>query len=155
MTPADNPHSIDLLMVEDNPGDVYLIREGFEAGRIRPRLSVVPDGVEAEAFLRREGPYGSAPRPHLILLDLNLPRRGGVELLERIKSDPGLRRIPVVVFTSSEAELDIVRSYDAGANCYISKPLSLAGVHEVIEAVDAFWFSVVRLPPTSSGRLAS
>jgi len=147
MTDAGGARPIDLLLVEDNPGDVRLMTETFREGKIHNRLFVVEDGVEALAFLRHEGKYDSAPRPDLILLDLSLPRKGGQEVLVEIKQDPDLRRIPVVVVTSSEAEKDIVEAYDNYVNCYLTKPVDLEQFMSVVRSVEEFWLSVVRLPP--------
>jgi len=137
---------IEILLVEDNPGDVRLTIEALKEGKVSNRLSVARDGVEALAFLRREGPHASAPRPDLILLDLNLPRRDGREVLAEIKEDAQLRRIPVVVLTTSKAEEDILRTYDLHANCYINKPVDLDQFISVVRSIDDFWLSVVRLP---------
>ena len=138
---------IDILLVEDNPGDVRLTREALREGKIRNNLHVARDGVEALAFLRREGGHADAPRPDVILLDLNLPRKSGREVLSEVKQDPALRQIPVVVLTSSEAEEDIVRAYDLHANCYISKPVDLDQFITVVKSIEDFWFTVVKLPP--------
>lgn len=138
---------IEILLVEDNPGDVRLTIEALKEGRVRNRLSVARDGVEALAFLRREGPHAQAPRPDLILLDLNLPRRDGREVLAEIKDDAVLRRIPVVVLTTSKAEEDILRTYDLHANCYITKPVDLEQFIRVVHSINDFWLSVVCLPP--------
>lgn len=138
---------IEILLVEDNPGDVRLTKEALKEGKILNNLSVVPDGVEAMAFLRRESPYENAPRPELILLDLNLPKKDGREVLAEIKKDPGLKMIPVVVLTSSEAEQDIVKSYNLHANCYITKPVDLDQFIEVVQSVEHFWLAIVKLPP--------
>ena len=137
---------IEILLVEDNSGDVRLTIEALKEGKVRNRLSVARDGVEALAFLRREGPHASAPRPDLILLDLNLPRLDGREVLAEIKGDARLRRIPVVVLTTSKAEEDILRTYDLHANCYINKPVDLDQFISVVRSIDDFWLSVVRLP---------
>ena len=137
---------IEILLVEDNSGDVRLTIEALKEGKVRNRLSVARDGVEALAFLRREGPHASAPRPDLILLDLNLPRLDGREVLAEIKTDARLRRIPVVVLTTSKAEEDILRTYDLHANCYINKPVDLDQFISVVRSIDDFWLSVVRLP---------
>lgn len=142
--------SAEILLVEDNPADVRLTREAFKEHRVRNNLSIVEDGVEALAFLRREGPHAGAPRPDLILLDLNLPRMDGRELLERIKADPVLRRIPVIVLTTSKAEEDVLRSYDLHANCYITKPVDLAKFMAVVKDIEGFWLTIVTLP--SDGR---
>ncbi|EPX60231.1 Two-component system response regulator [Cystobacter fuscus DSM 2262] len=137
---------IEILLVEDNPGDVRLTIEALKEGKVSNRLSVARDGVEALAFLRREGAHANAPRPDLILLDLNLPRRDGREVLAEIKADARLRRIPVVVLTTSKAEEDILRTYDLHANCYINKPVDLDQFISVVRSIDDFWLSVVRLP---------
>lgn len=144
MTPSSSP--IEVLLVEDNPGDVRLTREALKEGKVCNNLSIVPDGVEAMAFLRREGPYADAPRPDVILLDLNLPKKDGREVLEEVKSDPALRSIPVVVLTSSEAERDIARAYALHANCYITKPVDLDQFITVVKSIEDFWFSIVKLP---------
>jgi len=133
--------------VEDNPGDVRLAQEALKDAKVRNNLHVAMDGVEALAFLRREGKYADAPHPDLILLDLNLPRKDGREVLEEIKSDENLRRIPVVILTMSKAEEDILKTYDLHANCYVTKPLDLDCFIEVVQAIEGFWFSIVRLPP--------
>ena len=138
---------VDILLVEDNPGDVRLTQEALREGKIRNRLMVARDGVEALAMLRREGPHTNAPRPDLILLDLNLPRKDGREVLADIKVDENLRRIPVVVLTTSKAEEDILKTYDLHANCYITKPVDLEQFIDVIKSIDDFWLTVVRLPP--------
>jgi CheY-like chemotaxis protein len=138
---------VEILMVEDNPGDVRLAQEALKEARIRNRLHSVPDGVQAMAFLRRQGKYATAPRPSLVLLDLNLPRKNGRETLAELKQDPGLRRIPVVILTTSRDEQDIVRSYDLHANCFITKPVDLGQFLAVIKSIEGFWLEVVRLPP--------
>jgi CheY-like chemotaxis protein len=138
---------VEVLLVEDNPGDVRLTREALKEGKIRNHLHVARDGVEALAFLRRQGEHAGAPRPDLILLDLNLPRKDGREVLTEIKDDVSLRQIPVVVLTSSQAEEDIVRAYDLHANCYISKPVDLDQFINVVRSIEDFWFTVVKLPP--------
>ena len=137
---------IEILLVEDNPGDVRLTIEALKEGKVSNHLSVARDGVEAIAFLRREGPYTQASRPDLILLDLNLPKKDGREVLAEIKEDSSLRRIPVVVLTTSKAEEDILRTYDLHANCYITKPVDLEQFISVVRSIDDFWLSVVRLP---------
>jgi two-component system, chemotaxis family, response regulator Rcp1 len=137
---------IEILLVEDNPGDVRLTIEALKEGKVRNHLSVARDGVEALAFLRREGPHASASRTDLILLDLNLPKKDGREVLAEIKEDSRLRRIPVVVLTTSKAEEDILRTYDLHANCYITKPVDLEQFIAVVRSIDDFWLSVVRLP---------
>lgn len=137
---------VDILLVEDNPGDVDLTIEALKEGKVANRLRVADDGVEAMAFLRREGKYADAFRPDLILLDLNLPRKDGREVLAEIKADPALKQIPVVVLTTSEAEQDIVKSYQLHANCYITKPVDLEQFIRVVRAIDEFWLTVVKLP---------
>ncbi len=142
----DNGRPIEILLVEDNPGDVRLTQEAFRQNKIRNKLIVVNDGEQALAYLRREGPYANMARPGLILLDLNLPRVDGREVLAQIKSDPELRHIPVVILTTSQAEEDIVKSYDLHANCYITKPVDLERFMQVVKEVEHFWLSVVNLP---------
>jgi CheY-like chemotaxis protein len=137
---------IDILLVEDDPGDVLMTREAFEHHKIRNALHVVSDGVEALRFLKREEPFREVPRPGLILLDLNLPRKDGREVLGEIKQDPELRTIPVVVLTTSEAEEDILRSYDLHANAYVTKPVDFEKFVEVVRKIDDFWVTVVQLP---------
>jgi CheY-like chemotaxis protein len=137
----------ELLLVEDNPGDVRLTREALRDHKILHNMNVVIDGEEALAFLRREGRFAAAPRPDLVFLDLNLPRLGGREVLDEIKRDPHLKAIPVVVLTSSQAEEDVARSYELGANCYIVKPVDFERFGKVIKALDSFWLAVVTLPP--------
>ncbi len=138
---------IDILLVEDNPGDVRLAQEALKESKVRNKLYVVDDGVEAMAFLRHEGRYVGSPKPDLILLDLNLPRKSGREVLAEVKDDNDLKRIPVVVLTVSRAEEDIVRAYDSHANCYITKPLDFNQFMEVTKSIDDFWLSIVKLPP--------
>lgn len=137
------PNPIEILLVEDNPADVRLTQEALREGKVKNNLSVARDGEEALAFLRRDG----ATRPDLILLDLNLPRRDGREVLKEIKADPDLRRIPVVVLTTSEAEVDILKSYELHANCYITKPVDLEQFITVVKSIDDFWLTIVKLPP--------
>jgi CheY-like chemotaxis protein len=141
---AGNP--VEILMVEDNPGDVRLTRETLKEGKIHTRLSVVSDGDEALEFLYRRGTHAKAPRPDLILLDLNLPGKSGREVLAEIKADDNLRRIPVVVLTSSQAEQDIVESYNLNANCYVTKPVDLDQFMRVVRSIEDFWLTVVKLP---------
>jgi len=138
---------IEILIVEDNPGDVRLTRESLKEGKISNRMHVVKDGVEAMTFLRRQGVHQTAMRPDIILLDLNLPRMHGREVLKEIKEDPNLRRIPVVILSGSEAEEDIAKSYDLHANCYVTKPVVLEKFISVIKAIEDFWLTVVKLPP--------
>ncbi|HEU0298396.1 MAG TPA: response regulator [Longimicrobium sp.] len=147
MSARASTHPIEVLLVEDNPGDVRLTREALKEGKVHNNLSVVQDGVEALAFLRREGPHAAAPRPDVVLLDLNLPRKDGREVLAEIKADPALRTIPVVILTSSEAERDIVRAYALHANCYITKPVDLDQFITVVKSIEDFWFTIVKLPP--------
>lgn len=139
-------HSVEILLVEDNPGDARLTVEAMREAKLRNRMQVVEDGVEAMAFLRRQGRYAEAPRPDLILLDLNLPRKDGREVLAEVKSDPDLRRIPVVVLTTSRAEEDVLRAYDLHANCYVTKPVDLAQFMKIVSQIDEFWVKVVTLP---------
>jgi CheY-like chemotaxis protein len=142
---------IEVLLVEDDPGDVLLIEEAFEFNKVRNSLSIVSDGVEALEFLRNEGMHADAPRPGLILLDLNLPRKDGREVLGEIKEDPALRSIPVVVLTTSKAEEDVLRSYDLHANAYVTKPVDFDRFIEVVRQIDEFFVSVVRLPGARNG----
>jgi chemotaxis family two-component system response regulator Rcp1 len=139
--------TVEILLVEDNAGDVRLTREALNEGKVLNNLSVARDGVEALAFLRREGKDTQAPRPDIILLDLNLPRMDGRELLEVIKNDSELRRIPVVILTTSRSEEDILKTYDLHANCYITKPVDLEQFIRVVKSVEDFWFTIVKLPP--------
>ena len=141
---------IEILLVEDNPGDVRLTREALKEGKVLNNLQVARDGVDALAFLRQEDPHKDAIRPDIILLDLNLPRMDGRELLAEIKSDPGLRRIPVVILTTSKSEEDILKTYDLHANCYITKPVDLEQFIEVVQSVEDFWFTIVKLPPNEA-----
>lgn len=139
-------HPVDILLVEDNPGDVRLTRELLKESKIHNNLTVVDNGEDALLFLRREAKYRNATLPDLILLDLNLPRKNGSEVLASIKKDPELKRIPVVVLTSSKAEEDVVKTYDLHANCYISKPVGLEQFAAVVKAIDDFWLTIVKLP---------
>jgi len=143
---------IEILLVEDNPGDVRLTLEALKEGKVLNNLSVVGDGVEALAFLRREGKNGDAPYPDLILLDLNLPKMNGYEVLRKIKEDPSLRRIPVVILTVSKDEEDILKSYDLHANCYITKPVNLDQFINIVESIEDFWLTIVKLPPAPNDR---
>ncbi len=143
----DNNEPIEILLVEDNPGDARLAVEALKDSKINNNLYHVKDGVEAMDFLRRRGEYAGAPVPDLILLDLNLPRKDGREVLEEIKEDDELKLVPVVVLTTSEAERDLVRSYDLHANAYVVKPLDLDRFIEVVQAIEDFWFAIVKLPP--------
>jgi len=137
---------IEVLLVEDSPGDVRLTREAFKDARVLINLQVASDGKEAMSYLKREGEHAHASRPDLILLDLNLPKKDGREVLEEIKQSPVLKTIPVVILTTSASETDILRSYRLHANCYITKPVDLDGFLKVIKSIDSFWLSVVKLP---------
>ena len=141
---------IEVLLVEDDPGDVVLIREAFEHNKVYNALHVVSDGVEALEFLRREGEHAGARRPDLVLLDLNLPRKDGRQVLAEVKEDADLRTIPVVVLTTSEADEDIVRSYDLHANAYVTKPVDFDRFIEVVRQIDEFFVTVVKLPPNGA-----
>jgi len=143
---------IEILLVEDNPGDVRLTIEAMRDAKVLNRLNVVYDGVAALAYLRREGSYAGATPPDVILLDLNLPKMDGREVLAAVKNDEKLKRIPVVVLTTSVAEEDILRAYNLHANCYITKPVDLEQFIAVVRSIDSFWFSIVRLPPNSTER---
>jgi two-component system, chemotaxis family, response regulator Rcp1 len=138
---------IQILLVEDSPSDVELTVEAMREAKVANELHVVVDGVDAMDFLRREGEHAMAPRPDLVLLDLNLPRMDGKEVLAEIQADPLLRPIPVAVLTTSKAESDVLRSYQLGANCFITKPVGLPEFLEVIQAFEEFWLTIVRLPP--------
>lgn len=137
---------IDILLVEDNPGDVRLAKEALKESKVRNRLFVVEDGVEAMAFLRKQGKYSGVPHPDLILLDLNLPRKSGREVLAEIKSDEDLKHIPVVILTVSRADEDVMKCYNHHANCYITKPLDFNQFMEVTKSIEEFWLTIVRLP---------
>lgn len=138
---------IEILLVEDNPADADLTTESFELSKIANRIHLVRDGEEAVAFLKREGQYKDAIRPDLILLDLNLPKKNGPQVLEEIKADPSLKQIPVVVLTSSQAEMDVIKCYNLHANCYLNKPVTLSGFQSIVSAIEGFWFAVVKFPP--------
>ena len=146
MSTLEHMRPIDILLVEDNPGDVNLTVEALEDAQIANRLHVVNDGEAALSFLHREGEYAQAPHPAIILLDLNLPKKGGREVLADIKQDPHLRRIPVVVLTTSSADEDILRAYDLHANCYITKPVGFKQFFRMVHKIEDFWLTVVRLP---------
>ena len=137
---------IEILLVEDNPGDARLTREALRDGTVQNNLSVVDDGVEALAFLRREGAYQESPRPDLILLDLNLPRKDGRQVLAEIKADPDLKMIPVVILTTSTAEEDVLNSYGLHANAYVKKPVDLSQFLRVVQAIEEFWLTLVTFP---------
>ncbi len=141
-----NSRTIEILLVEDNPGDARLTLEAFKEGRVLNNLTVMKDGVEALAYLRREGPYANVKQPDLILLDLNLPRKDGREVLSEIKADERLMKIPVIVLTTSAAEEDIARAYSRHANCYITKPVDLDQFLRVAQSIETFWLSLVKLP---------
>ena len=144
--PPPNAKPIDVLLVEDDPGDTLMIREAFEDNKVRNRLTCVTDGVQALEYLRREGEHAGAARPDLILLDLNLPRKDGREVLAEIKGDDDLRTIPVVVLTTSQAEEDVLRSYELHANAYVTKPVDFERFIEVVRQIDDFFVTVVKLP---------
>jgi CheY-like chemotaxis protein len=146
MTSNPRGDQIEILLVEDSPDDADLTIDALREGKVRNRVSHVEDGVEAMAFLRRQGKHVSAPRPDLILLDLNLPRKNGREVLAEIKQDPDLRRIPVVIMTSSDDEKDIVAAYNLHVNCYVTKPVDLDQFIRVVKSIEHFWFSIVKLP---------
>ena len=150
MNPTTLVTPIEILLVEDNPGDADLAREALESGKIHNNLSIVGDGVEAMAFLRRTGKHAQAPRPDLVLLDLNLPRKDGREVLGEIKMDDDLKCIPVVILTISKDEEDVLKSYNLHANCFITKPLDLAQFLKVVRAIEEFWFTIVKLPPNGA-----
>jgi two-component system response regulator len=138
---------IEILLVEDNPGDIRLTKEALKDSKLQNNLSLARDGVEALAFLRREGKYADAPHPDIILLDLNLPKKDGREVLEEIKQDAILKRIPVVVLTTSDDEYDIIESYNLHAKCYITKPVDLQRFIAIVKIIEQFWFKIVQLPP--------
>jgi chemotaxis family two-component system response regulator Rcp1 len=140
---------IEILMVEDNEGDVLLAMEALKGAKVANKVSVIRDGVEALEFLRRRGSFSAAPRPDLVLLDLNLPRKDGRSVLSEMKSDPSLKSIPVVVLTSSKAEEDVIRAYDLQANCYIVKPVDFGNLMQIVSAIESFWLTVVKLPPNT------
>jgi CheY-like chemotaxis protein len=144
---TDGRGPIEILLVEDNPGDERLTREALKEGKVYHKLHWAKDGVEAMDFLFRRGKFKDAPRPDIILLDLNLPKKDGREVLQEIKSDEMLKRIPVVVLTTSKAEEDVLRTYDLHANCYVTKPVDLEKFIVVVRSIDVFWLTVVTLPP--------
>jgi len=145
-----NLNHIDILLIEDSPADILITREAFEEFRLINTLCVVEDGVEAMAFLNQDGKYASVPRPDLILLDLNLPRKSGREVLAEIKADPKLKSIPVVILTTSPAEQDVLQAYEHYANCYIVKPVGFENFVTAMKTIRQFWFSVVTLPPEAT-----
>ena len=142
----DRPKQLDILLVDDDPADVELTEEALEESKLVVKLHNVGDGIEAMAFLKKEGAYSNAPKPDLILLDLNMPRKDGRQVLAEMKEDPELKAIPVVVLTTSQADEDILRSYNLGANCYVTKPVGLEQFIRVVESIEEFWFTVVKLP---------
>ncbi|HMJ33839.1 MAG TPA: response regulator [Baekduia sp.] len=146
MTPKPTGQPIEVLLVEDDPGDVLLIQEAFDFNKVHNNLNIVSDGEQALAYLRREGDYAEATRPDLVLLDLNLPRKDGREVLQEAKSDEDLRTIPIVVLTTSEAEEDVLRSYQLHANAYVTKPVDFECFVSIVRQIDDFFVSVVRLP---------
>jgi two-component system, chemotaxis family, response regulator Rcp1 len=146
---GSSPRAIEILMVEDNPGDVRLTREALKGAKMWAQVHVVEDGVTALDYLYRRPPYESALRPDLILLDLNLPRMDGREVLAIVKGDPTLRLIPIVVLTTSQAEEDVLRAYHLNANCYVTKPVDLHQFNRIVQAIEQFWLTVVTLPPST------
>jgi chemotaxis family two-component system response regulator Rcp1 len=137
---------VDVLLVEDNPGDVRLTKEALKDGKLKIHMHVVSDGMEAMAFLRKQGKYAASPRPDLVLLDLNLPKKDGRQVLAEIKDDPDLKRIPVVIITTSKAEEDVLKTYNLHANCYVTKPLDLDQFITVVKSIEQFWLTIVKLP---------
>ena len=146
MTSHKLSRPIEILLVEENPGDVRLTQEALKEAKVLNKVNVARDGVDAMAFLRREGKYADAPTPDLILLDLNLPRKSGFEVLEDLKRDPDLKRIPVVILTSSSAEQDVLSTHNLHANCYITKPVDLSQFTKVVQTIEDFWLAIVKLP---------
>lgn len=142
---AGNP--VNVLLVEDDPGDVVLTQEALKASKVLVHISVVDDGEKALQYLRREGPYASVVKPDLVLLDLNLPKLDGREVLKAMRGDEHLRQVPVVVLTTSSSEADILQAYGLGGNCYITKPVGFDAFRRIVKAIEAFWFEVVKLPP--------
>jgi CheY-like chemotaxis protein len=152
---ADDDRELDVLLVEDSPGDVRLTQEAFREAGTRIHLHVAPDGVAAMAFLKRQGPHGNAPRPDFILLDLNLPKMDGREVLSHIKEDASLKTIPTIILTTSEAEADVLKSYQLHANCYLNKPVQLDAFETVVKTINEFWLTMAKLPPRAVDGLAS
>ena len=147
MSERKNAAPVEILLVEDNPGDVRLTKEALKEGKVYNNLHWAKDGVEALEFLKRQGKHAKAPRPDIILLDLNLPKKDGREVLELVKKDSELKQIPVVVLTTSEAEEDVLKSYELHANCYVTKPVDLEKFIHVVQSIDRFWLTIVTLPP--------
>jgi len=147
MIPKDLLEPIHILLVDDDPADVRLTLEALTEHKVHCQTAVASDGIEALAYLRREGPYVDVARPDIILLDLNMPRKDGREVLREIKADSSLKRIPVVIMTTSNADQDVLQSYDLGANCYIVKPVDLDQLSTIVKAIEEFWFTVVKVPP--------
>ncbi|HEY9632718.1 MAG TPA: response regulator [Coleofasciculaceae cyanobacterium] len=145
-----NFRMLEILLVEDDAGDIDLTEEALEESKLQINLNVVRDGVEAIAYLRREGEYANAISPDLILLDLNLPRKDGREVLQEIKTDDNLKYIPVVVLTTSDTDEDILGAYSLGANCYVNKPLGMEEFTQIVQAIEDFWFTIVKLPGRNS-----
>ena len=152
MSAAELMKPVEILLVEDNPGDVRLTKEALKEAKVINNLTVLKDGVEALAFLRQQGPYGAAVIPHLILLDLNLPKKDGREVLAEIKADEKLKRIPVVVLTTSQDEQDVFKSYNLHANCYVTKPVDLEQFMTVVKSIEDFWLGIVMLPKNGAIR---
>ena len=150
MSAATSGKPIEILLVEDDVGDVRLTLEALKGAKVLNHLSVAEDGVEALAFLRRQGKYAQAPFPDLILLDLNLPRKDGRTVLAEIKADADLKRVPVIVLTTSQDEQDVLRAYDTHANCFITKPVDMKKFLEVVKTIDSFWLTIVKLPPNGT-----
>ncbi|MBK8933618.1 MAG: response regulator [Chloroflexi bacterium] len=144
-----NGNPVKILLVEDNPGDIRLTKEALREGKVNNEMFIVTDGLEALAFLNQKGQYANAPRPDVILLNLNLPLMNGAEVLANIKADPRLKRIPVIVLTTSDDERDILNSYDLHANAYVTKPVDLEHFIEIIGQIEGFWLTIVKLPPTN------
>jgi chemotaxis family two-component system response regulator Rcp1 len=142
----EDTRSVEILLVEDNEGDAALVQEAMRAAKMTNRMHIVEDGVEAMTFLRREGRFADAPRPDIILLDLNLPKKDGRQVLAEVKADADLKCIPVVVLTTSDAEEDVLRAYELHANCYVTKPVDFAKFMQVVKQIDEFWIKVVTLP---------
>jgi len=149
MTKVSSNNAIEILLAEDNPGDARLAVEALKEAKVRNRVHTVENGVEAMAFLRKEGKYKQAPRPQVILLDLNMPKKDGRQTLKEIKTDKDLKRIPVVILTVSQAEEDIMKAYDYHANCYVTKPLDLDQFLKVVRSIEDFWLTIVKLPPNN------